>query len=244
MKYFIHMPKTAGTSLRSAVFQVSTPGVLVQPLYSKDDHYSLMSLKGRDNQLIVFGHFSFGLHRQLEDAHAEYATVLRHPVDRVISLYQHHLRFESSPYHTLLIEQKFSLTDFVEACITPETNNEFVRNFSASYGWFALNCDRAANQWWRFTRGLPTRQINEQFRLRRAIRNLRRYFKHVGCVEHLSDTVSFIESWAQMPQSSLKVPRENVYMGERMLLTSAERRVIENANQLDLELYEQVKARI
>jgi hypothetical protein len=143
----------------------------------------------------------------------------------------------------MLNEQRLSLVDFIEGCITPETNNEVVRNLSASYEWLPLWCDRVANGWWRLSKSLPTRQINEQFRLRRALKNVERFFKHVGLVEQIDATGSFMEHWLRMSPGSFVVPRENEYDGFRSTLTLRERVAIENANQLDLELYEYVRRR-
>ncbi|WP_243039094.1 sulfotransferase family 2 domain-containing protein [Dyella sedimenti] len=238
MKYFIHIPKTAGTSLRAAVFGAKLGCGKVRAVYSAEDYAALTDNGGCESNTLFFGHFSFGIHQLLGDASPQYVTVIRNPVDRVVSLYNHHMRFPSSPYHAMLNEQRLSLIDFVEGCITPETNNEVVRNLSASYDRLPLWCDRVANRWWQLSRGLPTRQINEKFRLRLALRNVKRYFKHVGLVEEIEVTGNFLEQWMHLRPGSVVIPRENEYRGERVTLSAGERVAIENANELDLELYQ------
>jgi hypothetical protein len=47
----------------------------------------------------------------------------------------------------------------VESCVTPETNNEMTRIFSATYRYFRFLEGRMAIYWWSITKKLPTRQI-------------------------------------------------------------------------------------
>ncbi|WP_244143166.1 hypothetical protein [Paraburkholderia terricola] len=162
---------------------------------------------------------------------------MRDPLERVVSLYRHHARFTNSPYFKFIKDGNLSLRDFVESCVTPETNNEMVRIFSASYRYFPLLEDRLANYRWSVTKKLPTRQINEGFRLKCALENLDKYFSHIGFVDSLSKTANFVAEWLGLGQDGLVVARENVFAGPREVLSAGDRRVIENANELDLELY-------
>ncbi|ASV97015.1 hypothetical protein CJU94_01800 [Paraburkholderia aromaticivorans] len=116
-----------------------------------------------------------------------------------------------------------------------------VRIFSASYRYFPLLEDRLANYWWSVTKKLPTRQINEGFRLKRALENLDKYFSHVGFVDSLWKTANFVAGWLGLGQDGLVVARENVFAGPREMLSAGDRRVIENANELDLELYSLIR---
>ncbi|MBB5360837.1 hypothetical protein HDE76_004085 [Rhodanobacter sp. ANJX3] len=244
MKYFIHIPKTAGTSLRAAVCNIDQRKLIVDLIYSGDDvsRLSKSNILNRDSRLL-FGHFSFGIHALFSDPSPQYATVMREPVERVASLYRHHCRFTSSPFYSLLKKECLSLSDFVEACITPETNNEMVRTLTASYGRLPLLSDKLSNRWWRMTRGVPTRQISEKFRIRRAINNIENHFSHVGFTSDVSSTSRFFEGWFGCDSGTIIVPHENGFQGVRDEISSTERRVIENANQLDLELYEKMRVR-
>jgi hypothetical protein len=238
MKYFIHIPKTGGTSLRAAVFNIDRSAGWTLPIYSDAERLRALSLAPHlDHQTLFFGHFSFGIHDLFKDPLPEYVTVLREPVSRVVSLYNHHRRIENSPYHRLINSQKMSLLDFVESCVSAETNNEIIRNLTARYGRVPLLRDRIANRWWQISRGIPIRQISESWRLRNAQKNLHRYFRHVGVVEQLDATFRFIERWVNSIDRDLKVQRENEFDGIRVAPTAAERLAIENANGLDLELY-------
>ena len=208
------------------------------PIYSVADQETAQRIKAQlDQEALLFGHFSFGYHALFEDSQPEYATVLRNPVARVVSLYHHHRRIENSSWHQRINDEDLSLIDFVESCLTPETNNEIIRNLTASYGKLPLWEDRIANRWWRITRGVPTRQINEPFRLRRALANVRSYFRHVGFADDFESTARFFEGWIDSAPLDPALARENKFAGVRVEPTDAERRAIENANGLDLEFY-------
>ncbi|MEM5312031.1 hypothetical protein [Paraburkholderia sp. JHI869] len=238
MKYFVHVPKTAGTSLGAAVFGAQSATSSVYPIYSGlNKRMADEARSSLTSDSVVFGHFAFGAHVLFGDKNPTYATVMRDPLERVVSLYRHHARFDSSPYFEFIKKEKLSLRDFVESCVTPETNNEMVRIFSASYRYLPLLEDRLANHWWSVTKKLPTRQINEGFRLRRALKNLDKYFSHIGFVDELPQTADFLAKWLGVSQGGLVIARENVFPGPREELSAGDRRVIENANELDLELF-------
>ncbi|WP_157763703.1 hypothetical protein [Paraburkholderia aromaticivorans] len=242
MKYFVHIPKTAGTSLGAAVFGARSATCSVYPIYSGlNKRIADEARPGLTGESLLFGHFAFGAHVLFGDENPLYATVMRDPLERVVSLYRHHARFTDSPYFEFIKDGNLSLRDFVESCVTPETNNEMVRIFSASYRYFPLLEDRLANYWWSVTKKLPTRQINEGFRLKRALENLDKYFSHVGFVDSLWKTANFVAGWLGLGQDGLVVARENVFAGPREMLSAGDRRVIENANELDLELYSLIR---
>lgn len=93
---FIHIPKTAGSSLRSAMTSVLTGNELLS-VYPRAEWATParavpdLPSERREAARLVFGHFSHGLHRHFSQPTA-YATVVRDPVERVLSAYFHEVR--------------------------------------------------------------------------------------------------------------------------------------------------------
>lgn len=87
---FMHIPRTAGTAFRDAItcnykqaeiayLYPDPPGFLVEDL-------SLLPLPQRRGFHLVIGHFRYGVHAWLPQE-SVYATIVRHPLSRVISQY-------------------------------------------------------------------------------------------------------------------------------------------------------------
>jgi hypothetical protein len=92
---FQHIPKTAGTSLRSALEALYPPSARLY-LYDRPDldravdprEFWSLPQQALEPVRFVMGHFQYGIHRALPGP-ARYVTMLREPVDRVASLFYH-----------------------------------------------------------------------------------------------------------------------------------------------------------
>ncbi|MGD0102979.1 MAG: hypothetical protein ABSC06_02955 [Rhodopila sp.] len=235
MQYFLHLPKTAGTSLLAHV-RANLPPERLFTVYhgiTRQDFKYYRHLVRPET--LLFGHFSFGFHELWHDAVPRYATVLRHPVDRVVSFYRYCLWRPEHPMHPIIVNRGLTLEDFVTARITPETNNLIVRALAASYQPLAVLQDRLCDLLAQAATQHPVRRCPAN-RLPTALNNLK-YFNHVGSIEKLDETLDFLllELGCGPPMTSLT--RENVTGDGTTEISEGTRRLIESENELDMELY-------
>ncbi|QEN86228.1 hypothetical protein FZC33_08605 [Labrys sp. KNU-23] len=87
--YFMHIPKTAGSSTRRAL--QSDPDIYLLEVYHQypclhEEQFATFTDGALDDVDIVFGHYMYGLHRHSGRAH-RYVSIVRDPVDHAISCY-------------------------------------------------------------------------------------------------------------------------------------------------------------
>jgi hypothetical protein len=130
---YLHIPKTGGSTLGDMLYRYyhdgsqrkEEGGYFRSGLYYLPDGFIRASgeseLTQRDLQAAtrpdttaVLGHFAFGIHEQL-DRPARYMTLLRDPVQRVLSLYHHLRQYDQLPAG-LTIEAFVAGPHIHEAC--------------------------------------------------------------------------------------------------------------------------------
>ena len=95
---FMHIPKTAGTTLRSILdYQYGPENVLTY--YNQNSSQLLDNLDaslcvGQNDYRALIGHFQYGVHAQLTQP-SKYITFLRDPVKRAISSYYENVKIMS-----------------------------------------------------------------------------------------------------------------------------------------------------
>jgi hypothetical protein len=121
---FIHIPKTAGMTLKSIVARQHRPGeyalLYEERIRQSVDAFRLIPESTRAQYRFVLGHVGFGLHEYLPQSVA-YATFLRDPVERIISYFYYVLR---RPEHFLHdTARRFGLKDFARSDATAKLTN-------------------------------------------------------------------------------------------------------------------------
>lgn len=94
---FMHIPKTGGQTLRSVVEQNYKEGDVFRcyptnPKYPNLEDFKNISDQEKERMKIIIGHIDYGIHNYISHDYRGYITMMRDPVDRVISSYQHVMR--------------------------------------------------------------------------------------------------------------------------------------------------------
>lgn len=131
---FLHIPKAGGTTLGEFVYNqcrsedetdeglVKSGVFFLAYGFFKDSDSSVpenvqMTLQRRDLQAVT-GHFSFGIHEYINRPWT-YITLLRNPLERVVSL-----------YHYMKLEDKMSLEEFASEPPFKEVDNDQTRRIA------------------------------------------------------------------------------------------------------------------
>ena len=234
---FLHIPKTGGTTLKHCIYYQckadedykSEEGYLVNGIYYYPDGIhkepgaatptKVMRALGRNELRAVVGHFSFGIHTYIKRPWT-YVTLLRNPVDRVVSLYHHIQRYKHNSLHEI-VSSGISIDDFVLHLSWREVDNDQTRRISGLEPEFGA-CSIST--------------------LDKAKDNLCRSFSVVGVTECFDEMMILIKrtlGWAQDP---FYVPA--LVNKDRPASASLPQKSIEailDRNELDTKLYEFAK---
>jgi len=123
---FTHIPRTAGTSLRLVIERNYKPERILQVYGDAIPRAAeFVAAQNLNNIQVVRGHIGFGVHEVLPEGEHEYITLLRHPYDRLVSLYRYILRDKGHFAHRQVVDMPFR--KFVSSGVTAETDNGMVR---------------------------------------------------------------------------------------------------------------------
>lgn len=129
------MAKTGGSTLRSILNrqfsskEIFVPGRMrtesvlgVRPSDRVADSFRRTSIRKWAGIRLVPDHFMFGVHEAVPRP-ARYITMLRHPVDRVVSSYHYILGQPGIPASRRILEQKLGLDDYVRSLAGLDSHN-------------------------------------------------------------------------------------------------------------------------
>lgn len=227
---FLHIPKAAGTTLH-AVIKRQFPHDAIFTIDGANTQKSINEFKNlpeKQKQKIrcLKGHMPFGLHRYLSQP-AVYITLLRHPVERMVSHYYYVLGKPRHYLHNEVAARKMSLSDYVSSGMSPELMNGQTRSISGIRELVWENGNEAASA-----------DI-----LAMAKGNLD-HFAVIGLSERFDE--SLILCKRLLGWRNVFYVKQNV-TGSRPPKREISRetlKVIENHNELDLELYGLAKQRL
>jgi hypothetical protein len=189
----------------------------------KYDAFQKLSESERRSIKVFQGHDGYGIHNYLPQPCA-YVTMLRDPIDRIIS---HYYYVKRSPHHYLHAEvtaKKMALNDFVNSGLTPELDNSQTKYLAGletpylKFGEYSSELLAKAKE-----------HINEKFIL-------------VGITEWFDETILLLKrklNWRTPYYKRVNVTKnrpEKEKVGDLALQS------IEKHNELDIQLYQYAKA--
>ena len=219
---FLHIPKTAGRTLqdvldrkykRSEAFSIDPNRVR-----ESTEEFKGLPYDQRSKIRLLKGHMPFGLHEFLPNQ-STYVTILRNPIDRIISHYYYVIRHPNHHLYNKVKYNKLSLKGYVASGISIELDNFQMRSLAGATDLGFGKCSS---------------ELLEQAKC-----HLQSHFTVVGLTERFDETLILMKrdlQWHTPPfYTELNVSRN------RPLLEDIPRDtldLIEKYNELDCELYE------
>lgn len=235
---FMHIPKTGGTTLQSLIRKQFNSSVVlhVDPAQMFQSLEEIKALPDTEKSKYQFirGHMPFGLHYYLPQP-ATYITLLRWPVDRVISHYYHILRNPTHHHYHEVKTKKISLEEYVASGMEPMLDNTQTRLLNNQARIF-----------------FPDSQLYSYGRcpgkmLKQAKKNIDKHFSLVGTTERFDETLFLLNKifgW-QLPMDYKRM-NENPNQGPEYKkdIPPAAIKVIEKYCNLDIQLYKYAEKKL
>lgn len=228
MLIFIHIPKAAGTTFKEILwrqygyrnsFNVQ-PGERAQPSIDK---FRQLPESKKSRFRLIYGHMPFGLHRWLSQS-AAYITILRNPIERLVSGYYFIRRTPVHPDHCELVEKNLSLKEFYL------WNNVDNNTTNLQTRWIAGSVD--------FDSVMPPYEELPANALDLAKENIKNHFSVCGLTERFDESLLLMQKilgWKNVYYMRRNVGKQRVSKDQPPAATL---HLIEKHEEKDLALYE------
>lgn len=212
---FLHLPKTAGTTIAEVMRRQYRPEefLLLANARTAHEDFDRLDPATRARLRGIRGHVFFGIHEGLTQPWT-YVTLLRQPVERVLSLYGYVWTEPRHPLHARVREEDVGLERFVAGDLSKEAINGQTRRIAGIRG-----------------------PVDDRV-LATARGHLRRHFSVVGLTERFDQSLLLLQrtlGWRRPYYAALNVTRERLRRADVPPRVLA---LIEERNAFDLELYD------
>jgi hypothetical protein len=219
---FLHIPKAAGTTLHQIIDRQYPQRAIFS--FNADAITSVEQFKNlpeaQKSQIqVVKGHMGFGLHQYMSQP-ATYITILREPIERVISYYYHVLDNPAHYLHEEVTKDHVGLEAFTSDQLTAEIDNGQTRLLAGP------------EFMWTIPYGKCTPDLLEI-----AKQNLINHFLVVGVADQFDKTLILLKIALGWKNLSYKRSNVNVRRPEKQSISSQARANIEKDNPFDIQLY-------
>lgn len=245
LQIFCHFPKTGGITLNhiinqeygdNSVFHIMTNETLQKTINQINEN-----LKNGQKIKLIKGHIGFGLHEFLPQA-CSYITMLRNPIDRMISRYYYLRELTPRSYRDEIILTNFAKDHTLEDFCREVWDNSMTRfisgfDFKALFDLGADNYSILKLQTAKIQGNIPNHEKSSVEMLEQAKKNLREYFTVIGLTEKFDESLILFNK---------KLGWENIYYTKRNVnknkspkekISRSTLNCIEKYNELDIQLY-------
>jgi hypothetical protein len=226
---FLHIPKTAGSSLKS---QISIQYTNAERFFINGAHPSeSLDELSKDSEALslkaIYGHIDFGSIDFL-NAEKTYVTILRHPLDRIVSHYYFVKAHKNHYFHDELNYKNLSLKDYLLSGYTKELNDGQTRMLIGAGGYHKDE----------FSKYDIAYGKTEEWMLNEAKQNIEHHFSFVGIQEHFKESMILMKGKLNW-RHNVKV--KSINKSKRIKISDIDTEtidIIKHYNQLDIQLYE------
>jgi hypothetical protein len=223
---FVHIPKTAGSTLRAILRRQYRPDEIFQigdyDVPGSLDRFLSLDESLRDRVRVIQGHIPFGMHEAIPHEW-RYVSLVRHPVARIVSHYRYVLRTPTLRQHDEVAGAAMTLKQYVTSAQSARFfNNGQVRYLGAS------NFRREG--------------VASSAHLERALENASTHFSVLGPTEAFDEALILLKrqygwTWPYYERRNV-APRKDAVQE----FDAGDLDVILELNELDLRLYEHVRS--